>query len=273
MRYSYTIISFAVAALALPTRPVPDDGSWAPGKYEGPGTGFDDGKYDPSKYGQKRTEGSNALGTEDSHFSRSDHQIRDDSGPDDDDAGCSREVVAGFIAGDCVIEDLDGKWADRKRDDDALERFRAFMDHMLGHSKDKRDDSLPHPDTAYFDNTPYDDDASSPDYYLNQPLFPWRRGSDDGEHAADVNGQPTESGPRKRAFGFFADLSKASADVLPKRRTLGDCLNGDEPTDHDVNILSPKEAWDCLTSGNRCEDGANKPQAHILGLNFGAVGK
>ncbi|EEY14900.1 conserved hypothetical protein [Verticillium alfalfae VaMs.102] len=50
MRYSLTLIAFAVTALALPTAKPADDGSWAPGKYEGPGTPYDDGKWYPGKY-------------------------------------------------------------------------------------------------------------------------------------------------------------------------------------------------------------------------------
>ncbi|RSL89129.1 hypothetical protein CDV31_015937, partial [Fusarium ambrosium] len=50
MRYSLTLIAFAATALALPTAKPADDGSWAPGKYEGKGTGYDDGKWHEGKY-------------------------------------------------------------------------------------------------------------------------------------------------------------------------------------------------------------------------------
>ena len=51
MRYSLTLLAFAVTALALPTTTKPaDDGSWYPGKYEGPGTPYDNGQWTPDKY-------------------------------------------------------------------------------------------------------------------------------------------------------------------------------------------------------------------------------
>lgn len=54
MRYSYTLLAFAATALALPTAKPADDGSWAPGKYEGGDTGKDDGKWAPGKSKQSR---------------------------------------------------------------------------------------------------------------------------------------------------------------------------------------------------------------------------
>ncbi|KAI6762515.1 hypothetical protein HG530_008495 [Fusarium avenaceum] len=77
MRYSYTLLAFAVTALSLPTnKPASDDklapgqyertgpeksdkrnddGSWRPDKYEGECNGYDDGKWAPGKYEGKGT--------------------------------------------------------------------------------------------------------------------------------------------------------------------------------------------------------------------------
>ncbi|KAL9561243.1 hypothetical protein ACKAV7_014598 [Fusarium commune] len=50
MRYSYyTILAFAITALALPTAKPTDDGEWVPGKYDGESTPYDGGKSSAGK--------------------------------------------------------------------------------------------------------------------------------------------------------------------------------------------------------------------------------
>ncbi|KAK4636013.1 hypothetical protein CLAFUW4_01812 [Fulvia fulva] len=59
MHFSLTLLALTAAltsVFALPTVPIPDDGSWAPGKYEGPGTPYDNGQWTEDKYPTKRAD-------------------------------------------------------------------------------------------------------------------------------------------------------------------------------------------------------------------------
>ncbi|EWY80886.1 hypothetical protein FOYG_15182 [Fusarium oxysporum NRRL 32931] len=49
MRYTYSLLAFAVTALAFPTEKPADNGKWVPGKYEDKGTGFDNSNWKGSE--------------------------------------------------------------------------------------------------------------------------------------------------------------------------------------------------------------------------------
>jgi hypothetical protein len=58
MRYSYTLLAFAVTALSLPTNKPAGNSDWAPGKYEGKGTNLDGVKWAPGKSYKRNDDGS-----------------------------------------------------------------------------------------------------------------------------------------------------------------------------------------------------------------------
>ncbi|KAG7406333.1 hypothetical protein Forpe1208_v013613 [Fusarium oxysporum f. sp. rapae] len=138
MRYTYSLLAFAafaVTALALPTEKPADNGNGSlknmkrgkmmgPGKYEGKGTGHNDGKWTPTKYpGDKsKTKRDKVDAIDDDSRKPGKYESQ---GTNFEDAKLTSEKYGkrsddgswrpGKYEGDCTGHD-DGKWTPEKYD-------------------------------------------------------------------------------------------------------------------------------------------------------------